>query len=181
MANQQFTPQEIKNEEWRDIPGYEGLYQVSNLGNVFSIRLKTRNGVGVLTPLITPNGYHHVNLCNDGEDRRASVHRLVAAAFIGECPPGLVVNHRNGVKTDNHAVNLEYCTQKENDNHSRYYLGNLKRGEENGSAKLTEEQVKQIRLRYATGMFSQPDLARQYGVDQATIWRIIHRKTWKHI
>ena len=181
MANQQFTTQELRNEEWRDIPGYEGLYQVSNLGNVLSIRLKARNGIGILAPLVPPNGYQQVSLSGGNGKRQATIHRLVAAVFIGECPPGLVVNHHNGIKTDNRSVNLEYCTQKENNDHSRYYLGNNKRGEDNGTAKLTGNQVKEIRLRYASGMFSQPDLARQYGVDQASIWRIIHRRTWKHI
>lgn len=87
MANQQFTTQELRNEEWRDIPGYEGLYQVSNLGNVLSIRLKARNGIGILAPLVTPNGYQQVSLSGGNGKRQATIHRLVAAVFIGECPP----------------------------------------------------------------------------------------------
>ena len=181
MANQEFTPEQLRKEVWRDVAGYEGLYQVSNLGRVLSTRLKARNGEGVLRVLIIPDGYCQVSLSVGAHRVQVGVHRLVAGAFIGGSQPGIEVNHLNGIKTDNRVENLQYCTRKENDHHSRYVLGHTGMGEKNNAVKLTEHQVIEIRTLYATGSYSQPQLARRFGVDQAQIWRILHRRSWKHI
>ena len=166
----------MSKETWRDIQGYEGYYRISNWGRVQSLR-----GIKILKPLVVPNGYEQVSLSVNGIRRQVSVHRLVAHAFLGPCPDGQVVNHKNGKKADNRADNLEYCTQRENDQHSRRVLGHDRQGESNSSAKLTDEDVRKIRQLYATGNYSQPQLAAKFGVKQVTIWHIIHRHNWKHI
>lgn len=99
-------------EIWRDIPGYLGLYQVSNFGRVLSLitnRILKFNNAG--------KGYLQVTLCKDGIQKNYLVHRLVAMTFI-QNPNNLPqVNHRNEVKTDNRVENLEWCSCKYNMNY----------------------------------------------------------------
>lgn len=92
-------------EEWREIEGYEGLYQVSSYGNI------RRNGV-VIKPLLRPNGYYQVSLCKNGKRKSHKIHRLVAKAFpeiCGEWFDGCEINHKDECKTNNKASNLETC------------------------------------------------------------------------
>lgn len=96
-------------ETFKAVPGYEGLYEVSNLGNVKG--MKTGK---ILKPGKTIHGYLHVTLCKDGKTKCLSIHRLVWRAFNGEIPPGLEVNHINEEKTDNRLCNLNLMTHKEN-------------------------------------------------------------------
>lgn len=95
-------------ENWKDIAGYEGRYQVSDMGRV-------RNKTGrILSPAKNSRGYQRVLLCKDGKKKNHSVHRLVALAFVPIGREGLEVNHINGIKTDNRAENLEWVTRSEN-------------------------------------------------------------------
>lgn len=95
------------NEEWRDIDGHEGLYQVSNTGKVKSLRsgkiLKTDSGEW---------GHQRVNLGR--RERGLRVHRLVLEAFVGPCPPGMECCHNNGDPSDNRVENLRWDTKKAN-------------------------------------------------------------------
>lgn len=100
-------------EVWKDIPHYEGLYQVSNLGRIWSVR-KQRT----LSPAMTPNGYMRINLYAPNHKRKTeSVHRLVALTFIDNPEAKPQVNHKNQNKTDNRAENLEWVSAKENINY----------------------------------------------------------------
>ena len=101
-------------EIWKDIDGYEGLYQVSNLGNVRSMNYRGNGSVRNLKAK-RMGEYLGVTLCGRGERKYLYIHRLVALHFIGGYRDGLTVNHLNEDKRDNRAVNLEWCTQKEND------------------------------------------------------------------
>ena len=101
-------------ETWKDVKGYEGLYQVSDLG-----RIKTKRGtIRKLTQ--NKNGYLYVNLCKDGKIKNFPVHRLVALAFIEPHEVGLTVNHKNEDKTDNRVENLEWLTRKDNLNYGTH-------------------------------------------------------------
>lgn len=101
-------------EEWRDIPGYEGLYQVSNYGNVKSLRHYGGNSQAVLSPIIRKDGYVVTHLSKDGKTRSRLVHRLVATAFLPN-PKGLeMVNHKDENKANNRVENLEWCTRSYN-------------------------------------------------------------------
>ena len=107
----------MKTEIWKDVLGYEGLYQVSNLGQVKSLNYRHTGKEAILKPGLGGTGYYGVILCKNGKKKRFSVHRLVVMAFIGPIPKGMVVNHISECQTDNRLENLEICTQKENINH----------------------------------------------------------------
>lgn len=99
-------------EEWKEIPGYEGLYEVSNMGNVRNVR---RNKLLKLSK--TTNGYIRVSLCKNGIKTGLTVHRLVAEAFIPNPYNLPEVNHRDEDKTNNRVDNLEFCDRKYNVNY----------------------------------------------------------------
>jgi hypothetical protein len=110
-------------EIWKDIKGYEGIYQVSNLGRVKSLARKVIKAYGAehnlsekIKSVNSDNfGYSVIRLHN-GSGKTFKVHRLVANAFLGE-PNGLEVNHIDGNKSNNNLNNLEYCTKSENLKH----------------------------------------------------------------
>ena len=114
----------MKNEEWRDVVGYEGLYQVSSEGHVKSLERKVPKWDGertvkerILKPRTDHYGYLLVSLCAGGKSKTLKVHRLVCEAFHDNPENKLDVNHINENKTDNRACNLEWCTRRENINH----------------------------------------------------------------
>ncbi len=117
---------DLPGERWRPVPGWEMQYSVSNLGRVKSLSRPSANGSRLPERLLTPahdgGGYPWVSLYARPKMARAKVHHLVCEAFLGPRPPPLVVNHKNGIKTDNRAVNLEYVTSSENNRHA-YRLG----------------------------------------------------------
>lgn len=105
--------QSLKGEVWRDIAGFEGLYQVSNLGRVKSLR-SNRNREIILKKIAASTGYYIVNLYKDGKCTSQAIHRLVAMAFIEGYRPGLVVNHIDENPKNNDVSNLEWVTQRQN-------------------------------------------------------------------
>ena len=107
-----YTDNELQQERWKDIDGYDGMYQVSSLGRVMSLKFgKTR----VLRPGKNTNGYLFVNLWKDGKQKHCRVHRLVAQAFIpNDDSSKSQINHRNEDKTENSVSNLEWCTASYN-------------------------------------------------------------------
>lgn len=109
--------------EYKDIPGYEGLYQISNTGLVLSLPKGDGNGhkLRVLKPdLIVRNHttYHRVTLCKEGKTKRYQVHRLVAESFIPNPENKSIVNHKDNNGQNNNKDNLEWSTFKENMEHS---------------------------------------------------------------
>jgi len=162
-------------EEWRPVVGYEGWYEVSNLGSVR--RIKVSRGAHrrcVLQTALASTGYPQVHLYRDGRFTRRYIHRLVAEIFLEPCPPRHQVNHRNGVKADNRAVNLEWVTSSGNQRHA-YALG-LKTSA--GTAKLTFAEVKIIRSK--RGMMTERALGQEFGVTSSAIGKILRRRNWKY-
>ena len=102
-------------EIWKDIEGYEGLYQVSSLGRVK--RLYKNDKEKILKLMSDRYGYLRVNLYKEGKRKQSKVHRLVAKAFIPNLDNKSQVNHRDEDKTKNRVENLEWATSKENSNH----------------------------------------------------------------
>jgi hypothetical protein len=161
--------------DWRRTWG--GLYEVSDEGQVRNAKnLRLRRGVssnGYLK-LALPLGHHKFAMLY--------IHRLVAIAFLGLPPsPKHEVNHKNGVKGDNRASNLEWVTRSENNKHSFKYLNRPRpRGEKSGKALLTELAVRKIRAFCALG-FMQKDVAAAFGVDKSTVGHIVRGSRWAHI
>jgi hypothetical protein len=110
-------------EIWKEVKNYEGLYQVSNFGNVK--RISSFRGVNkqylndyYLKPLDNGKGYLRIKLSNNGFSKRIMLHRIIAEAFIVNELNKPFINHINGNKKDNSIKNLEWCTQSENCLHS---------------------------------------------------------------
>lgn len=173
-------------EIWKPVPGYEGHYEVSNLGEVRSLdriipwKNKTRKlrGRYCSQPTEGHNGYKTVRVCKNWVTRGWLTHRLVAEVFVPNPENKPIVNHKDGNKVHNSAVNLEWVTHSENAKHV-YTLGKRKstKGVNNGNARLTDIQIQQIKKRYSTGTVTQKQLAFEYGVHSDTIFRHIHDKS----
>ena len=118
------------NEIWKDIPGYEGKYEVSNLGNVRSLNYN-RSGEPKLLKQGNVNGYKVVILYKDGKKKTCNVHRLVAMTFIPNPDNLPIVNHKDEDKSNNNVNNLEWCTYKYNNTYgtARERAGKKMRGE----------------------------------------------------
>ena len=171
-------------EIWKDIPGYERRYQVSDLGRVRSldrmVRTVAKNRAEavrrtrgtLLKPQRHPQGYAQVNL----ERRTHIVGPLVLAAFVGARPEGMECAHGDGVKTNNRLGNLRWATPASN-SADRVTHGTSGRGEANASNKLTAEQV--LAIRAALG--DQRDIATAFGVRQSTVSKIKLRQRWGHL
>lgn len=104
-------------EEWRNIKGFEGLYQVSNFGRIKSLGNKQNRKEKILRLYKDSAGYYQIKLYYNGNYNRFKVHRLVWEAFNGIIPNGLVVNHINEIKTDNRLSNLNLLSFKDNLNY----------------------------------------------------------------
>lgn len=110
-------------EIWKDVIGYEGIYQVSNLGRIKRISKNhlcniKYQGEYYLKPLDNGKGYLRMKLSNNGSSKRVMLHRIIAEAFINNPENKKVINHINGNKKDNRIENLEWCTQSYNCLHS---------------------------------------------------------------
>lgn len=168
---------DLPHEAWRPVCGFEGIYEISNYTRVRRAADCAQASKGqLLTPFLN-HGYFMVTLTNRDGGRSYFVHRLFVASFVGPIPDDLVINHIDGDKTNNWLGNLEIVTQGENNRHARVTgLCDL-RGERNGSAKLTEDQVREIR---ASGE-SLSEAAARHGVSFQLISMIRQRKVWRHV
>ena len=168
-------------ENWLPVVGYEGLYSVSDLGNVMSMNYNKTGLLKMMQPCAgnARSPYLKVHLHKNGKSSTATVHSLVIAAFVGLRPPGYDVNHKSGDKFDNRLINLEYCTSSENRLHA-YQIGTHvpKYGEKHAWAKLSENDVLEIKKKLGEG-WTQKELSLLYQIGQTTISRIKHGKRWK--
>jgi hypothetical protein len=164
-------------EIWRPIPGFP-QYQVSSEG-----RVRTRFG-RVLKTHEVKGGYERVGLTAvSGRRRNFLVHRLVTLAFYGPCPQGMEVNHENGHVYDNALRNLEYVTPRQNVQHSLKVLGRRRAaGECHGNAVLTNKQVLELRLAWASGLYkTKRSLAARFGISVYVCGDILNGKTWRSV
>lgn len=169
---------------WVAIPGWEVRYEISEFGDVRSKNMivGAKGGASavrkgrVLAQARKNNGYLAVTL-TDGVNRpQIGVHRLVARAFIGECPIGLHVLHGDGDKTNNHYTNLRYGTPAENIEDTRLH-GRRRVGAQVHNAKLDDDAVRHIRSSNRNGAA----LAAMYGVSAAHISAVRRNRSWRHV
>jgi len=167
-------------EQWRDIRGYEGLYQVSNFGRVKSVR---RDIIRVLSK--NAQGYYKVNLAVKGKQHTFTVHRLVYETFVGPIPDGMQVNHIDENKLNNFVWNLNLMTPKENTNWGTCIE---RRAKANGLTRKgtelyeTNPNAKPILQYTLNGEFIREWACGRYaiealGLDQASLSMCLHGKT----
>lgn len=165
---------------WRPIPGFVGLYDASQCGQVR--RRAGRDSIGrprrerILRQSAARGGYRVVSLSRDATAKTYRVHRLVALAWLGPSPEGLTINHRDGRKDNNAVSNLEYCTPSENTRHA-VENGLHPQGEGHWCAKLTAEQVVWVRRK----LFPIAEQAALLGVHTATIERARTGRSWRSL
>ena len=167
------------SETWKPVIGYEEFYSVSNIGRVRRDAPGGSNTVigRILKHAIVRKGYHCVTMSSHGTIARKQVSHLVAAAFIGPRPSGLLINHKNGVKSDNRVENLEYVTEQENNIHAvRTGLRVAKGRSLHGNAKLSESDVSIILS--LKGVELQRNIASRFGITQSQVSRLHSGEAW---
>lgn len=180
-------------EIWKDISGYEGYYQVSNLGRVKSLertiiqnykcgkKLKRLKKSVVLKQQRCTNGYLFVNLSKKNKRSIKLIHRLVAIHFIDNLENKPEVNHKDLNKKNNNFLNLEWCTPKENTNHYINKLNINKNGSNNNLSILNENQVYVISFLVIHTKTKLKDISKKFNISVSNIGYIKRRKTWSHL
>ncbi len=185
-------------ETWVLIDGFPN-YEVSEFGRIrraltaVIVQGRTYNG-RVLRPSLDKDGYPKVTISNSAGRVNRSVHILVARAFLGPCPDGHEVNHKDGVKVHCAVLNLEYVTQPENMQHavvhglrakgerhgSRTCPERVLRGEKHGRSTVTEQLVREIKRRLSNGV--RPfDIAKELSVSPQVVGHIRAGTCWAHV
>lgn len=163
--------------KWCPVPDYEGLYEVSNWGDVWSIPRRGRRG-RLLAQSPRKDGYRTVGLSRDGVEKTHLVHILVMRAFAGEPPPGMQTRHLDGNPANNTwPGNLAYGTPPQN-GQDKIAHGTAAAGERNGRHKLTASDVRELRRRHGDGE-SVHSLSRRYGVSRPMVRRIVSGNAWR--
>lgn len=174
-------------EEWKDIKEYNGLYQISDLGRIKSLKrtTNTKNGIRTVNEKILSQktnskwGYCEISLHKNGKSRTFRVNRLVAINFINNPNNYNQVNHKDGNKLNNNKTNLEWCNNSMNQIHA-HTIG-LKRhlvGENSNRSNLKESTVLELREKYNNGTRVK-DLCKEYNIKYITCWFIVKERNYK--
>jgi len=173
-------------EIWKDIVGYEGLYEISNLGRVKSYdRIIKHSIIGEYIKkgkdkvcMIGNHGYGSIKLTDyTGNSKKKLLHRLVAKTFIPNPENKRTVNHKDGNKLNNSVDNLEWATDSEQQLHAFNTGLSSHTGQNNPSSKMIEDEVRFIRESNLKGV----ELAKMFNISPTTISSIRNKKIWKHI
>ena len=173
-------------EIWAKVPDYELIYEVSNLGRIKRLRYLRKNLLTgtmsvfeerILKPFSLKNGYLLVDLCKNNTKKKYLLHRIVAMSFIPNNENKDQVNHINGIKTDNRAINLEWNTRSENQKHAIRIGLRHARGENNSQRKLNDNMVMSI----LNDKRPYKIISNEYNVSIPTISDIKRGYSWTHI
>lgn len=177
--------------EYRLVVGFPE-YRLGSDGSAWSCKTRVGRGKGKgwtyvagptwrrLRPPGSPGGHLHIDLCRDGKVYPKNLHRLILEHFVGPCPPGMEACHNDGNPANNALANLRWDTHVANLN-DKIVHGTFQQGERHGMSKLTDDQVRSIRTRFAAGGITQSKIAAGYGVDQTLVSMIVRRKIWTHV
>lgn len=169
----------MTTEAWRAAVGYEGRYEVSDLGRVRRIAHGHSAKPGQIVGSLTLP-YAKVVLSDSDHKRKTwRIHQLVLEAFVGPCPTGLECRHLDGNTHNNNLSNLTWGTRTDNA-HDRVVHGTWTHGELHGQARLTDEIVREARRLRSDGQ-TILSLANQYGVCRQTMSNALRGKTWAHV
>ena len=190
---------DLEGEIWKDIEGAEGLYKISNYGRVKTNKKRIGENSEIefvdkiLKGALTKLGYNRTKVCyRNGKFKMFSTHRLVAKHFIPNPDNKPEINHIDGIKTNNHVSNLEWCTRSENMKHAvqlglrsiteyqRKRISETHNGELSTFAKLKECDILNIRNLFVEGM-SYAKISKLYPVNAGAIRCIVLGQTWKHV
>ena len=181
----------MKDEIWKDVPGYVGYYEVSNFGNIRSIDRYVDNFKGekalrvgqTMKQVTTEHGYKRVSLRMGTTKTNFRVHRLVAEAFIPNPHKKKQVNHKDSNRTNNVVENLEWVTHRENMKHAKdnNRFTNQSKGSNHHKATITEDTVRAMRKLYAEGNYTQKQIAEEFSVHLSKAKHILAGRTWKHV
>jgi len=177
MSDYQFSPDQ---EQWKEIPGYP-TYQVSDHGNARSVKQFASSGYKIknLSIIVDKRGYSRIPVRKNGKPKLVSLHRVILIAFRGDCPPGHESCHNDGDPTNNFLYNLRWDTLSKNWC-DRFQHGTATTGTTNPSAKLTVDEVIEIRKLHKTG-HSLSHLSDKYNICRSNVHSIVTNKTWKYV
>jgi len=175
-------------ENWEDIKGYEGCYQVSDLGRIKSLQRYVTSRYGGerivrerIRKTVLIKEYISIDLSVGGKRKTHRVHRLVATAFIFNPLNKPQINHKNGIKIDNRWFNLEWATGKENQSHAfRLGLNKGQKGEEHSQCKFNDIEIIAMRS-VNTKIFNTTRICKTYEISSGNLSAVLNRKTWTHI
>lgn len=174
-------------EIWKDVKGFKGYYQISNLGNLKSLDRYQKGKGGtmyfvkgrIMKHCLDGKGYHYCYLSKDNVRTTGKIHRLVAKAFIPNPENKSQVNHLRG-KDNNDVDSIEWATPKENVVHAwKNNLCESKKGINSNANKLSEKQVYEIKL--LKGIKTSREVGLQYNVSKTSILNIWNNKLWNHL
>lgn len=174
-------------EHWREIPGYEGLYEVSSLGRVKALARVETTKAGwsrnknerILKQTPDKTGRFYVDISNTDGRTRWYIHRLVLTVFVGPCPEGMEACHNDGEYTNNDVANLRWDTHQ-NNLRDKCKHETMIRGQDHKRAKLHEADIPRIRELVKVGL-TQEKVASLFGVSRRLIGGIVNKKKWAHI
>lgn len=176
-------------EEWRPVPyqPFDSAYEVSSLGRVRRTlphtNMRWQEPNRIMAPQTRGGGYQFVRMTISNAGKTATVHKMVALAFLGPPPfPNAVVRHLDDVPAHNVVTNLRWGSQKENiaDTLVTGHAAIRRVGERHFRARLTTEIVRTIRDRAAMGEVTYR-IAADLGLSYGSVWAVVHRRTWMHL
>lgn len=164
----------------------KGYFRVDQEGRIWKIAIKHWTNPFIEIPeremkYKNNSGYINISFNKNGKIYKCFAHRIIWIYFNGEIPDNLEINHINGIKTDNRPENLEVITTSENHKHAyRIGLKNGQKGEKQGNSRLTNDNIREIRIRCEDGEF-QTVIAQDFNIDPSNVSHIVNRKRWAHI
>jgi len=171
---------EDRIELWLPLKSFSWPYEVSNKGRVRTLNYNKTKETKVMSLGINRGGYPFIVLRRMGKTVAKTVHSLVMEVWHGNRPEGLVINHKDGVKTNNKNENLEYVTISRNTKHSFEIGTQCNKGINHSQAKMNDDTVRKIRLLKSTGL-SNREVSEELGISRGMVSNVSCGRNWSHV